>query len=101
MIILLVISVTVLVLFFFFSNASSTYYDKKHGLKHTFTDSGITTEWDFNNPLTHLKLLSLFIQGEEYDESRKKYIRQYYRLKNSLEKEGYDVSDFRNYEEEK
>lgn len=100
MIIFLVISVTVLVLFFFFSNASSTWYDKKHGLKHTFTDSGITTEWDFNNPLTHLKLLSLFIQGEDSDESRKKYIRQYNRLKNSLEKEGYDLSDFRNYEEE-
>lgn len=100
MIIFLVISVTILVLFFFFSNASSTYYDKKHGLKHTFTDSGITTEWDFNNPLTHLKLLSLFIQGEDDDESRKKYIKQYNRLKNSLEKEGYDLSDFRNYEEE-
>lgn len=72
MIIFLIISVIILVLFFFFSNASSTYYDKKHGLKHTFTDSGITTEWDFNNPLTHLKLLSLFIQGEDSDESRKK-----------------------------
>mgnify|MGYP006967116909 FL=1 len=100
MIIFLVISIIILVLFFFFSNASSTYYDKKHGMKHTFTDSGITTEMDFQNPLTYLKLLSLFIQGEDDFESRKKYIKQYNRLKNSLEKEGYDLSDFRNYEKD-
>lgn len=97
MIIFLVISVTVLVLFFFFSNASSTYYDKKHGLKHTFTDTSITTEWDFNSPLTHLKLLSLFIQGEDDTKQRNKYIRQYTRLKNCLERDGYDLSDFNDY----
>ena len=71
-------------------------YDKKHGLKHTITDSGITTEWDFQSPLTLLKMLSSFIQCEDDPKQRNKYIRQYNRLKEDL-KEKYDVSDFPNY----
>ena len=72
------------------------WYDKKHGLKHTITDTGITTEWDFQSPLTLLKMLSLFIQGEDDPKQRNKHIRQYTRLKEDL-KEKYDVSDFPDY----
>ena len=75
---------------------TTIWYDKKHGLKHTITDTSITTEWDFQSPLTLLKMLSLFIQGEDDPKQRNKYIRQYNRLKESL-KEKYDVSDFPNY----
>ena len=71
-------------------------YDRKHGLKHTFTDSSITTEWDFSSPLTHLKLLKLFILCENNPEKRNKHIRQYARLKESL-KEKFDLSDFPDY----
>ena len=74
----------------------TTWYDRKHGLKHSITDTRITTEWDFQSPLTLLKMLSLFIQDEDDISKRNKYIRQYTRLKEDL-KEKYDVSDFPNY----
>ena len=41
-------------------------------------------------------MLSLFIQCEDDEKQRNKYIRQYNRLKEDL-KEKYDVSDFPNY----
>lgn len=71
-------------------------YDK-HGMKYTLTDNSITAEWDFESPLTMLKLTKLFIQGETDKEKRNKYIRQYNRLKESL-KDKYDMSDFPDYE---
>ena len=76
----------------------SVWYDKKHGMKYTLTDSSFTAEWDFSSPLTRLKFLKLFIQGEFDTEKRNKYIRQYNRLKKSLENDGYDMSDFPSYE---
>ena len=76
----------------------NVWYDKKHGMKYTLTDNSITAEWDFKSPLTQLKLLKLFIQGEFVDKTRNKYIRQYNRLKKSLKDAGYDVSDFPNYQ---
>ena len=75
----------------------SVWYDKKHGMKYTLTDSSFTAEWDFSSPLTMLKLTKLFIQGELDTEKRNKYIRQYNRLKESL-KDKYDMSDFPDYE---
>ena len=71
------------------------WYDK-HGMKYTWTDNSITAEWDFRSPLTMLKLTKLFIQGETNQEQRRKYIRQYNRLKESL-KDKYDMSDFPDY----
>lgn len=93
---LLIITVVIiyLVLLLF---TECTFYDKKHGLKHTFTYSGVITEWDFNSPLTLLKLLKIFILSEDNTEQRNKYIRQYTRLKKSLEETGYDLSDFKDY----
>ena len=76
----------------------TVWYDKKHGMKYTLTDSSFTAEWDFSSPLTRLKFLKLFIQGEFDTEKRNKYIRQYNRLKKSLENDGYDMSDFPSYE---
>ena len=76
----------------------TVWYDKKHGMKYTLTDSSFTAEWDFSSPLTMLKLTKLFIQGEFDTEKRNKYIRQYNRLKKSLENDGYDMSDFPSYE---
>ena len=73
------------------------WYDK-HGMKYTLTDNSITAEWDFKSPLTRLKLLYLFIQGEFVDKTRNKYIREYNRLKASLKDAGYDVSDFPDYQ---
>ena len=73
------------------------WYDK-HGMKYTWTDNSITAEWDFKSPLTQLKLLKLFIQGEDNQEQRRKYIRQYNRLKEYL-KDKYDMSDFPDYKE--
>ena len=73
------------------------WYDKKSGMKHTFTDSGIISEWDFNNPLTLLRMLNLSIQSEGNTKQRNKYIHQYSKLKKSLKKEGYDVSGFQDY----
>ena len=76
----------------------TVWHDKKHGMKYTLTDSSFTAEWDFSSPLTMLKLTKLFIQGEFDTEKRNKYIRQYNRLKKSLENDGYDMSDFPSYE---
>ena len=76
----------------------SVWYDKKHGMKYTWTDNSFTAEWDFKSPLTMLKLTKLFIQGETDKERRNKYIRQYNRLKESL-KDKYDMSDFHDYKE--
>ena len=73
------------------------WYDRKHGMKYTLTDSSLTAEWDFSSPLTMLKLTKLFIQVETNQEQRRKYIRQYNRLKESL-KDKYDMSDFPDYE---
>lgn len=76
----------------------TVWYDKKHGMKYTWTDSSLTAEWDYSSPLTRLKLLYLFIQGEFINETRNKYIREYNRLKASLKDDGYDVSDFPDYQ---
>ena len=67
-------------------------------MKYTLTDWSFTLEWDFSSPLTRLRMLKLFIQGEFDTEKRNKYIREYGRLKKSLEKDGYDLSDFPDYE---
>lgn len=76
----------------------SIWYDKKHGMKYTLTDSSFTAEWDYSSPLTQLKLLYLFIQsGEFMSKTRNKYIRKYTSLKKSLKEAGYDVSDFPDY----
>ena len=72
-------------------------YDKKHGMKYTLTDSSFTAEWDFSSPFTRLRMLKLFIQGEFDTEKRNKYVKEYGRLKKSLEKAGYDLSDFPDY----
>lgn len=74
------------------------WYDRKHGMKYTWTDSSLTAEWDFKSPLTMLKLTKLFIQDETNQEQRRKYIREYTRLKKSLKDAGYDISDFPDYE---
>lgn len=83
-------------LFLVYFPYKTTWYDRKHGLKHTITDTRITTEWDVQSPLTLLKMLSLSIQCEDDRSKRNKYIRQYNRLKEDL-KEKYDVSNFPNY----
>lgn len=87
----------ILALCFCFVVTKTIWYDRKHGMKYTLTDSSLTAEWDFNSPLTMLKLTKLFIQGETNQEQRNKYIRQYIRLKKSLEGAGYDMSDFPDY----
>ena len=97
MIILLCILVIIVLcscLFF----TETIWYDKKHGMKYTLTDSSFTAEWDYSSPLTMLKLTKLFIQGELDTEKRKKYIRQYNRLKEYL-KDKYDMSDFPDYKD--
>ena len=76
----------------------TVWYDKKHGMKYTWTDSSLTAEWDYSSPLTMLRLTKLFIQGEVNQEQRRKYIRQYNKLKESL-KDKYDMSDFPDYKE--
>ena len=78
--------------------SSNVWYDKKHGMKYTLTDSSFTAEWDFSSPFTRLRMLKLFIQGEFDTEKRNKYIRQYNRLKEYL-KDKYDMSDFPDYEQ--
>ena len=80
-----------------FIKDGNVFYDKKHGMKYTLTDSSFTAEWDFSSPFTRLRLLKLFIQGEFDTEKRNKYIREYNNLKKSLEKDGYDLSDFPDY----
>ena len=95
----LVLAVAIPLLSLFISDTDSVWYDKKHGMKYTLTDSSFTAEWDYSSPLTLLKLTKLFIQGEFDTEKRNKYIRQYNRLKKSLENDGYDMSDFPDYKE--
>ena len=77
----------------------NVWYDKKHGMKYKLTSSSLTYEWDFSSPLTRLRLLKSFIQGEFMEKTRNKYIREYTNLKKSLEKAGYDLSDFPDYEQ--
>ena len=81
--------------------SSGVWYDKKHGMKYKLTSSSLTYEWDFSSPLTRLRLLKTFIQGEFMEKTRNKYIREYTNMKNSLEKAGYDLSDFPDYEQKK
>ena len=80
-----------------FIKDGNVWYDKKHGMKYTLTDSSFTAEWDFSSPFTKLRMLKLFIQGEFDTEKRNKYVKEYSRLKKSLEKAGYDLSDFPDY----
>ena len=80
-----------------FIKDGNVWYDKKHGMKYTLTDSSFTAEWDFSSPFTRLRMLKLFIQGEFDTEKRNKYVKEYGRLKKSLEKAGYDLSDFPDY----
>ena len=80
-----------------FIKDGNVWYDKKHGMKYTLTDSSFTAEWDFSSPFTRLRMLKLFIQGEFVDKTRNKYIREYTNLKKLLEKDGYDLSDFPDY----
>lgn len=96
MIILLCISV-ILALCSCLIVIDAIWYDR-YGMKYTLTDSSITAEWDFKSPLTMLKLTKLFIQGETNQEQRRKYIREYNRLKEFL-KDKYDMSDFPDYKE--
>lgn len=96
MIILLCISI-ILALCSCLIVTKAIWYDIKHGMKYTLTDSSLTAEWDFKSPLTQLKLLKLFIQGEFIRETRNKYVREYTRVKKSLEDAGYDMSDFPDY----
>ena len=80
-----------------FIKDGNVWYDKKHGMKYTLTDSSFTAEWDFSSPFTRLRMLKLFIQGEFDTEKRNKYVKEYGRLKKTLEKAGYDLSDFPDY----
>ena len=80
-----------------FIKDGNVWYDKKHGMKYTLTDWSFTAEWDFSSPFTRLRMLKLFIQGEFDTEKRNKYVKEYGRLKKSLEKDGYDLSDFPDY----
>ena len=82
-----------------FIKDGNVWYDKKHGMKYKLTSSSLTYEWDFSSPLTRLRLLKLFIQGEFVEKTRNKYIREYTNLKKLLEKAGYDLSDFPDYEQ--
>ena len=81
-----------------FMSDTDIWYDRSKGMKYTLTDSSFTAEWDFSSPLTMLKLTKMFIQGEDNQEKRNKYIRQYNRLKESL-KDKYDMSDFPDYKD--
>ena len=82
-----------------FIKDGNVFYDKKHGMKYKLTSSSFNCEWDFSSPLTRLRLLKLFIQGEFDTEKRNKYIREYNNLKKSLEKDDYDLSDFPDYKQ--
>ena len=78
--------------------SSNVWFDKKRGMKYTLTDWSFTSEWDFSSPLTRLRMLKSFIQGEGFmEKTRNKYIREYTNLKKSLEKASYDLSDFPDY----
>ena len=95
------VSVCVIPILLTFINEEGVWYDKKHGMKYKLTDSSLTYEWDFSSPFTRLRMLKLFIQGEFDTEKRNKYVKEYGRLKKSLEKAGYDLSDFPDYEQKK
>ena len=99
--IICLVAVCVIPILLTFTPGSNVWYDKKHGMKYTLTDSSFTAEWDFSSPFTRLRMLKLFIQGEFVDKTRNKYIREYSRLKKSLENDGYDMSDFPDYEQKK
>ena len=95
--IICLVAVCVIPILLTFTPGSNVWYDKKHGMKYTLTDSSFTAEWDFSSPFTKLRMLKLFIQGEFDTEKRNKYVKEYGRLKKSLEKAGYDLSDFPDY----
>ena len=95
--IICLVAVCVIPVLLTFTPGSNVWYDKKHGMKYTLTDSSFTAEWDFSSPFTRLRMLKLFIQGEFDTEKRNKYVKEYGRLKKSLEKAGYDLSDFPDY----
>lgn len=93
------VAVCVILISSTFIKDGNVWYDKKHGMKYKLTSSSFNYEWDFSSPLTRLRLLKLFIQGEFVEKTRNKYIREYTNLKKSLEKAGYDISDFPDYEQ--
>ena len=95
--IICLVAVCVIPILSTFTLGSNVWYDKKHGMKYTLTDSSFTAELDFSSPFTRLRMLKLFIQGEFETEKRNKYVKEYDRLKKSLEKAGYDLSDFPDY----
>ena len=95
--IICLVAVCVIPILLTFTPGSNVWYDKKHGMKYTLTDSSFTAEWDLSSPFTKLRMLKLFIQGEFDREKRNKYVKEYGRLKKSLEKAGYDLSDFPDY----
>ena len=97
--IVILVAVCVIPVLSTFINEEGVWYDKKHGMKYKLTDSSLTYEWDFSSPFTRLRMLKLFIQGEFVEKTRNKYIREYTNLKKSLEKDGYDLSDFPDYEQ--
>ena len=97
LIICLVVVCVIPIISTFITDDGNVWYDKKHGMKYTLTDSSFTAEWDFSSPFTRLRMLKLFIQGEFDTEKRNKYVKEYGRLKKSLEKDGYDLSDFPDY----
>ena len=91
------VAVCVIPILLTFAPGSNVWFDKKHGMKYTLTDSSFTAEWDLSSPFTRLRMLKLFIQGEFVEKTRNKYIREYTNLKKLLEKDGYDLSDFPDY----
>ena len=95
--IICLVAVCVIPVLLTFITDCGVWYDKKHGMKYTLTDNSFTAEWDFSSPFTRLRMLKLFIQGEFDTEKRNKYVKEYGRLKRSLEKDGYDLSDFPDY----
>ena len=95
--IICLVAVCVIPILSTFIKDGNVWYDKKHGMKYTLTDSSFTAEWDFSSPFTRLRMLKLFIQGEFDTEKRNKYVKEYGRLKKTLEKAGYDLSDFPDY----
>ena len=95
--IICLVAVCVIPILSTFIKDGNVWYDKKRGMKYTLTDSSFTAEWDFSSPFTRLRMLKLFIQGEFDTEKRNKYVKEYGRLKKSLEKAGYDLSDFPDY----
>ena len=97
--IICLVAVCVIPVLLTFINEEGVWCDKKRGMKYKLTDSSLTYEWDFSSPFTRLRMLKLFIQGEFDAEKRNKYVKEYGRLKKLLEKDGYDLSDFPDYEQ--